>query len=73
MTYFSPLIQDANFFFFSRFFTQLLYSHTKMEDNNRAHNLTKYPINVPKYGVNGGCFTTSLFYTLGLYSRFFLI
>ena len=65
MTYFSPLIQDGDFFFFfSRFFTQLLYSHTRTEDNNRAHNLAKYSINVPKCGVNGGCFTTSLFCTL---------
>ena len=64
MTYFSPLIQDVDFFFY-RFFTQLLYPHTRTEDNNRAHNLAKYAINVPKCGVNRVCFTTSLFCTLG--------
>ena len=30
--------------FFSRFFTQLLYSHTKKECNKVAHSLTRYVI-----------------------------
>ena len=34
------LVQDARIF--SRFFTQLLYSHTKREYNKVAHSLTRY-------------------------------
>ena len=36
------LVQDARIF--SRFFTQLLYSHTKKECNKVAHSLTRYVI-----------------------------
>ena len=36
------LVQDARIF--SRFFTQLLYSHTKKKCNKVAHSLTRYVI-----------------------------
>ena len=44
LTSFAPLIQDANLFFIS--FIQLLYSHTRRENNKFAHSLTKYSVNV---------------------------
>ena len=44
-----PLIQDA--IVFSNFYSKLLYSHCKREDNKLAHSLARYSINVSDYVV----------------------
>ena len=45
LSVYEQLAKDANLF--SSFFSKLLYSHTKRDDNKVAHNLARLSINFP--------------------------
>ena len=46
---FDPLIQDSKFF--SRFFSQILYSHVRSDANKLVHGLVRYSFNITNYAV----------------------
>ena len=46
---FDPLILDSKFF--SRFFSQILYSHVRSDANKLVHGLVRYSFNITNYAV----------------------
>ena len=43
------LLKDTNYF--SKYFSKLLYSHTKRDGNKAAHNLARFAINIHDFAV----------------------